>query len=62
MNVTRRITLAALAAGAARVNLGTAALEDPEWTERVIAEHGDKAGRTPTTPLARKSRPSSATR
>ena len=32
----------ALAAGAARVNLGTAALEDPEWTERVIAEHGDK--------------------
>ncbi|WP_250708212.1 bifunctional 1-(5-phosphoribosyl)-5-((5-phosphoribosylamino)methylideneamino)imidazole-4-carboxamide isomerase/phosphoribosylanthranilate isomerase PriA, partial [Actinomyces sp. 217892] len=32
----------ALGAGAARVNLGTAALEDPEWTERVIAEHGDK--------------------
>ncbi|WP_103064011.1 bifunctional 1-(5-phosphoribosyl)-5-((5-phosphoribosylamino)methylideneamino)imidazole-4-carboxamide isomerase/phosphoribosylanthranilate isomerase PriA [Actinomyces qiguomingii] len=32
----------ALAAGAARVNLGTAALEDPAWTERVIAEHGDK--------------------
>ena len=32
----------ALAAGAARVNLGTAALEDPEWTERVIAEHGEK--------------------
>ncbi|MBW3067931.1 MULTISPECIES: bifunctional 1-(5-phosphoribosyl)-5-((5-phosphoribosylamino)methylideneamino)imidazole-4-carboxamide isomerase/phosphoribosylanthranilate isomerase PriA [unclassified Actinomyces] len=32
----------ALAAGAARVNLGTAALEDPDWTERVIAEHGDK--------------------
>ena len=32
----------ALAAGAARVNLGTAALEDPEWTERVIAEHGDR--------------------
>ncbi|QPL06296.1 MULTISPECIES: bifunctional 1-(5-phosphoribosyl)-5-((5-phosphoribosylamino)methylideneamino)imidazole-4-carboxamide isomerase/phosphoribosylanthranilate isomerase PriA [Actinomyces] len=31
----------ALRAGAARVNLGTAALEDPEWTERVIAEHGD---------------------
>ncbi len=31
-----------LAAGAARVNLGTAALEDPEWTERVIAEHGEK--------------------
>ncbi|MDU0968607.1 MAG: bifunctional 1-(5-phosphoribosyl)-5-((5-phosphoribosylamino)methylideneamino)imidazole-4-carboxamide isomerase/phosphoribosylanthranilate isomerase PriA [Actinomycetaceae bacterium] len=32
----------ALAAGATRVNLGTAALEDPEWTARVIAEHGDK--------------------
>jgi len=32
----------ALAAGAARVNLGTAALEDPEWTERVIVEHGDR--------------------
>ena len=31
----------ALAAGAARVNLGTAALEDPEWTARVIARHGD---------------------
>ena len=32
----------ALAAGAARVNLGTAALENPEWTERVIAEHGEQ--------------------
>ena len=32
----------ALDAGAARVNLGTAALEDPEWTERVIARHGDR--------------------
>ena len=32
----------ALSAGAARVNLGTAALENPEWTERVIAEHGEK--------------------
>ncbi|QKD79563.1 MULTISPECIES: bifunctional 1-(5-phosphoribosyl)-5-((5-phosphoribosylamino)methylideneamino)imidazole-4-carboxamide isomerase/phosphoribosylanthranilate isomerase PriA [Actinomyces] len=31
----------ALAAGAARVNLGTAALRDPEWTARVIAEHGE---------------------
>lgn len=25
----------------ARINLGTAALENPEWTKRVIAEHGD---------------------
>ena len=33
---------AALEAGATRVNLGTAALEDPEWTARVIAKHGDK--------------------
>ncbi|AMD87752.1 bifunctional 1-(5-phosphoribosyl)-5-((5-phosphoribosylamino)methylideneamino)imidazole-4-carboxamide isomerase/phosphoribosylanthranilate isomerase PriA [Actinomyces radicidentis] len=32
----------ALAAGAARVNIGTAALEDPDWTERVIREHGDR--------------------
>ena len=32
----------ALEAGAARINLGTAALEDPEWTERVIAEHGER--------------------
>lgn len=32
---------AALEAGATRVNLGTAALEDPEWTARAIAKHGD---------------------
>jgi 1-(5-phosphoribosyl)-5-[(5-phosphoribosylamino)methylideneamino] imidazole-4-carboxamide isomerase/N-(5'phosphoribosyl)anthranilate isomerase len=32
---------AALEAGATRVNLGTAALEDPAWTERVIAKYGD---------------------
>ena len=32
---------AALEAGATRVNLGTAALEDPAWTERVIAKFGD---------------------
>ena len=31
----------ALATGCRRVNLGTAALEDPEWTARVVAEHGD---------------------
>lgn len=33
---------AALALGAKRVNLGTAALENPEWTERVIAKYGDQ--------------------
>ncbi|MEY4348873.1 MAG: hypothetical protein RL719_170 [Actinomycetota bacterium] len=33
---------AALEAGATRVNLGTAALEDPDWTSRVIARFGDK--------------------
>jgi 1-(5-phosphoribosyl)-5-[(5-phosphoribosylamino)methylideneamino] imidazole-4-carboxamide isomerase/N-(5'phosphoribosyl)anthranilate isomerase len=33
---------AALEAGATRVNLGTAALEDPEWTSRVIARFGDQ--------------------
>ena len=31
----------ALEAGATRVNLGTAALENPEWTEKVIAKFGD---------------------
>ncbi|MER5640899.1 bifunctional 1-(5-phosphoribosyl)-5-((5-phosphoribosylamino)methylideneamino)imidazole-4-carboxamide isomerase/phosphoribosylanthranilate isomerase PriA [Kitasatospora sp. NPDC002227] len=33
---------AALATGCTRVNLGTAALEQPEWVAKVIAEHGDK--------------------
>ena len=33
---------AALATGCTRVNLGTAALEDPDWTERVIREHGEQ--------------------
>ncbi|MGV0816057.1 bifunctional 1-(5-phosphoribosyl)-5-((5-phosphoribosylamino)methylideneamino)imidazole-4-carboxamide isomerase/phosphoribosylanthranilate isomerase PriA [Mycolicibacterium boenickei] len=33
---------AALATGCARVNLGTAALEDPQWCARVIAEYGDR--------------------
>ncbi|HZE38489.1 MAG TPA: bifunctional 1-(5-phosphoribosyl)-5-((5-phosphoribosylamino)methylideneamino)imidazole-4-carboxamide isomerase/phosphoribosylanthranilate isomerase PriA [Stackebrandtia sp.] len=32
----------ALNAGARRVNIGTAALEDPPWCERIIAEHGDR--------------------
>jgi 1-(5-phosphoribosyl)-5-[(5-phosphoribosylamino)methylideneamino] imidazole-4-carboxamide isomerase/N-(5'phosphoribosyl)anthranilate isomerase len=32
----------ALKTGCTRVNLGTAALEDPQWTERVIAQHGDR--------------------
>jgi phosphoribosylformimino-5-aminoimidazole carboxamide ribotide isomerase/phosphoribosylanthranilate isomerase len=32
----------ALATGCTRVNLGTAALENPEWTARVISEHGDR--------------------
>jgi len=32
----------ALATGATRVNLGTAALEDPEWTARVIRSHGEQ--------------------
>jgi len=33
---------AALASGCRRVNLGTAALENPEWTAAAIAEHGDR--------------------
>jgi phosphoribosyl isomerase A len=32
----------ALATGCARVNLGTAALENPEWCARAIGEHGDR--------------------
>jgi 1-(5-phosphoribosyl)-5-[(5-phosphoribosylamino)methylideneamino] imidazole-4-carboxamide isomerase/N-(5'phosphoribosyl)anthranilate isomerase len=32
----------ALATGCARVNIGTAALEQPDWVRRVIAAHGDK--------------------
>ncbi len=33
---------AALDTGCRRVNVGTAALEDPEWTARAIDEHGDR--------------------
>ncbi|WP_157244732.1 bifunctional 1-(5-phosphoribosyl)-5-((5-phosphoribosylamino)methylideneamino)imidazole-4-carboxamide isomerase/phosphoribosylanthranilate isomerase PriA [Nonomuraea typhae] len=33
---------AALATGCRRVNIGTAALESPEWCRKIIAEHGDK--------------------
>ncbi len=32
----------AMATGARRINLGTAALENPEWTSRAIAEYGDR--------------------
>jgi phosphoribosylformimino-5-aminoimidazole carboxamide ribotide isomerase/phosphoribosylanthranilate isomerase len=32
----------ALATGCRRVNLGTAALENPEWTSKVISEFGDR--------------------
>ena len=32
----------ALSTGCKRVNLGTAALENPEWTARVIGEFGDR--------------------
>jgi 1-(5-phosphoribosyl)-5-[(5-phosphoribosylamino)methylideneamino] imidazole-4-carboxamide isomerase/N-(5'phosphoribosyl)anthranilate isomerase len=33
---------AALATGCARVNIGTAALENPDWVRDAIAAHGDK--------------------
>src|SRR5579863_10036570 len=32
----------ALATGCARVNIGTAALENPDWVRSVIARHGDR--------------------
>ena len=34
----------ALATGCRRVNIGTAALENPAWCERIIGEHGDRIG------------------
>jgi phosphoribosyl isomerase A len=34
--------VAALATGCTRVNLGTAALEHPDWCAKVIAEYGDR--------------------
>jgi phosphoribosylanthranilate isomerase len=33
---------AALGTGCRRVNLGTAALEDPQWCAKAIAKHGDR--------------------
>jgi 1-(5-phosphoribosyl)-5-[(5-phosphoribosylamino)methylideneamino] imidazole-4-carboxamide isomerase/N-(5'phosphoribosyl)anthranilate isomerase len=33
---------AALATGATRVNIGTAALENPDWVRAAIARHGDR--------------------
>jgi len=32
----------ALATGCARVNIGTAALEDPQWCDRVVGEYGER--------------------
>ncbi|MDN6439421.1 bifunctional 1-(5-phosphoribosyl)-5-((5-phosphoribosylamino)methylideneamino)imidazole-4-carboxamide isomerase/phosphoribosylanthranilate isomerase PriA [Corynebacterium nuruki] len=32
----------ALSTGCRRVNIGTAALENPEWCERIISEYGDR--------------------
>lgn len=33
---------AALDTGCSRINIGTAALENPEWCAKIIAEHGDR--------------------
>jgi len=33
---------AALGTGCRRVNIGTAAMEDPDWVAKIIAEHGDR--------------------
>ena len=32
----------ALATGCTRINLGTAAMENPDWTSRVVSEYGDR--------------------
>lgn len=32
----------ALSTGCNRINLGTAAIENPEWTTKIIAQHGDR--------------------
>ena len=43
INAIAQITAAAaLATGARRVNIGTAALEDPEWCDRIISQYGDR--------------------
>ncbi len=34
--------IAALATGCERVNIGTAALENPDWCARIVAEYGDR--------------------
>ncbi|MFF4739860.1 HisA/HisF-related TIM barrel protein [Streptomyces sp. NPDC001262] len=34
----------ALRTGCARLNLGSAALSDPDWCARAVAEHGDRLG------------------
>ena len=39
----------ALSTGAVRVNLGTAALENPEWTAHVISEYGEAVAVTDVT-------------
>jgi phosphoribosylanthranilate isomerase len=33
---------AALATGVARVNIGTSALENPDWCDRVVGDHGER--------------------
>jgi phosphoribosylanthranilate isomerase len=43
----------ALATGCRRVNIGTAALENPAWCEKVIAEHGDRRSVSPSTSAGR---------
>src|ERR1017187_8101519 len=35
----------ALGTGCTRVNIGTAALENPDWVRSVIARHGEQVGR-----------------
>ncbi len=40
----------ALATGCTRINLGTAALENPDWTAKIISEHGDRIAVGPQKP------------
>ena len=47
----------ALSTGCARVNIGTAAMENPDWVREVIAAHGDQDRDRPRRPRQDPGRP-----